>query len=186
VEQGLYLLAGMAEADLRAAIEEPARLASLVVEPGLMDLLVNEVAGPARCAAADVARAGETWQRREGRTLTSRATTPRVGFRGAVAQSAEAVYERIPPQRRTVLRDLLLRLIPPARTASRSAAGVPRRLVVTGPDNEAMIDLLVGARLVTSDDGIVELAHESLRPQLGHGCAAGWMTTWRASGSSIT
>src|SRR5262249_26187342 len=35
VERGLYLLSAMTEEDLRTAIEQPARLASLQVEPGL-------------------------------------------------------------------------------------------------------------------------------------------------------
>ncbi|WP_405066683.1 winged helix-turn-helix domain-containing protein [Kribbella sp. NBC_01510] len=162
VEQGLYLLAAMAEADLHAAIEEPARLASLVVEPGLVDLLVNEVADQPGALPLMSHALAETWQRREGRTLTVAGYNASGGIRGAVAQSAEAVYERIPPQRRTVLRDLLLRLITPGPDGEPVRSRLPRRLVVTGPDNEAMVDLLVAARLVTSDDGIVELAHESL------------------------
>ena len=39
---------------------------------------------------------------------------------------------------------------------------MPRRLVATDPAHEQLIDLLVGARLVTSDDGVVEIAHEAL------------------------
>ena len=39
---------------------------------------------------------------------------------------------------------------------------VPRRLVATDPEHEQLIDLLVASRLVTSDDGVVEIAHEAL------------------------
>ena len=39
---------------------------------------------------------------------------------------------------------------------------MPRRAVATDPEQERLIDLLVAARLVTSDDDTVELAHESL------------------------
>ena len=50
VEQGLYLLAGMSEAQLRRAIEGPAAQAGLRLEPGLVDLLVRETEGsPGRC-----------------------------------------------------------------------------------------------------------------------------------------
>jgi WD40 repeat protein len=39
---------------------------------------------------------------------------------------------------------------------------VPRRIVATDAAHDDVIELLVGARLVTSDDGVVELAHEAL------------------------
>jgi len=162
VEQGLYLLSAMKEDDLRAAIEQPARLASLVVEPGLVDLLVNEVADQPGALPLMSHALGETWQRREGRTLTVAGYNASGGIRGAVAQSAEQVYERIPPEQQPVLRDLLLRLVTPGPEGEPIRSRLPRRLVVTGPDDASMIDLLAGARLVTSDEGVVELAHESL------------------------
>ncbi|MEU4295187.1 BTAD domain-containing putative transcriptional regulator [Kribbella sp. NPDC026596] len=162
VEQGLYLLAGMTETDLRAAIEHPARLASLVVEPGLVDLLVNDVADQPGALPLMSHALAETWQRREGRTLTVAGYHASGGIRGAVAQSAEEIYGRIPAEQRTVLRDLMLRLITPGPEGEPIRSRLPRRLVVTGPENDAMIDLLVGSRLVTSDAGVVELAHESL------------------------
>lgn len=162
VEQGLYLLTGMTETDLRAAIEHPARLASLVVEPGLVDLLVNDVADQPGALPLMSHALAETWQRREGRTLTVAGYNASGGIRGAVAQSAEEIYERIPAGQRPILRDLMLRLITPGPEGEPVRSRLPRRLVVTGPENDAMIDLLVRSRLVTSDAGVVELAHESL------------------------
>jgi len=162
VEHGLYLLAGMAETDLRAAIAQPARLAALVVEPGLVDLLVNEVADQPGALPLMSHALAETWRRRNGRTLTVAGYNASGGIRGAVAQSAEQIYERIPAEQRTVLRDLLVRLVTPGAKGEPVRSRLPRRQVVTGAENDAMIDLLVGARLVTSDDGVIELAHESL------------------------
>ncbi len=162
VDQGFYLLAGMTEAGLRAAIEEPARLASLVVEPGLVDLLVNEVADQPGALPLMSHALAETWRRREGRTLTVAGYRASGGIRGAVAQSAEQVYEQLGPGKRTVLRDLLLRLVTPGPDGEPVRSRLPRRQVVTSAESEAVIDLLVGSRLVTSDDGVVELAHESL------------------------
>ncbi|MGY4771215.1 nSTAND1 domain-containing NTPase [Kribbella sp. CWNU-51] len=162
VEQGLYLLAGMTETDLRAAIEHPARLASLVVEPGLVDLLVNDVADQPGALPLMSHALAETWQRREGRTLTVAGYHASGAIRGAVAQTAEEIYKRIPAGQRPVLRDLMLRLVTPGPEGEPVRSRLSRRLVVTGPENDAMIDLLVGSRLVTSDAGVVELAHESL------------------------
>ena len=46
----------------------------------------------------------------------------------------------------------------PRRRRSR----LPRRLIATDEEREQLCELLVGARLVTSDDGVVELTHEAL------------------------
>ncbi len=162
VADGMYVLAAMTEAGLRAAIEEPARLASLTVEPGLVDLLVSDVADQPGALPLMSHSLAECWQRREGRTLTVAGYRATGGIRGAVAQSAEQVYERVTADQRTVLRDLLLRLVTPGPDGEPVRSRLPRRLVVTGRDNDAMVDLLVASRLVTSDDGMVELAHESL------------------------
>ena len=70
VEPGLHLLSAMSDADLRAAIEGPARQVGLLLEPGLVDLLVREVEGEPGALPLLSHALHETWQRREGRTLT--------------------------------------------------------------------------------------------------------------------
>ncbi|MGW1346670.1 nSTAND1 domain-containing NTPase [Kribbella sp. NPDC002412] len=162
VERGLYLLPGMTQDNLRAAIEEPARLSSLVVEPGLVDLLVNEVADQPGALPLMSHALRETWQRREGRTLTVAGYNASGGIRSAVAQTAEEVHERISPEQRVILHDLLLRLVAPGPEGEPIRSRLPRRLVVTRPEDNQMIDTLVSSRLLTSDAGVVEIAHESL------------------------
>ncbi len=162
VESGLYLLSGMTPSALRSAIEEPARMASLVVEPGLVDLVVTEVADQPGALPLMAHALRETWHRREGRTLTVAGYNASGGIRGAVAQSAEEVHQRASASERAVLRDLLLRLVAPGPEGEPVRSRLPRRLVVTGPEDDTMIDLLVASRLVTSDADVVELAHESL------------------------
>jgi len=39
---------------------------------------------------------------------------------------------------------------------------VPRRLLSAAPEHEQLIDLLVASRLVTSDAGIIAIAHQAL------------------------
>jgi WD40 repeat protein len=104
----------------------------------------------------------ETWQRREGRLLTIAGYHASGGIQGAVAQSAEQVYAQVRPEQQTLLRELLLRLVTPGPDGQPVRSRLPRRTVVTGPESDALIDLLVGSRLVTSDDGVVELGHEAL------------------------
>ena len=64
-ERGLLLLTPLTEDELRAAIEEPARLVGLILEPGLVDVLVRDVAGaPGGLPLLSHALA-ETWEHRE-------------------------------------------------------------------------------------------------------------------------
>ena len=111
VERGLYLLEAMGEAGIRAAIEQPARRAGLLVEPGLADLLVREVEGEPGALPLLSHALAQTWANREGRTMTVAGYRASGGIRGAVARSAEHVYEQAAPHQRVVLRDLLLRLV---------------------------------------------------------------------------
>ena len=93
LEDGLYLLGPMGEPDLRSAIEGPARRAGLRLEPGLVDLLVREVEGEPAALPLLSHVLRETWERREGPTLTVDGYRATGGIRHAVAQSAETLYD---------------------------------------------------------------------------------------------
>ncbi len=162
VERGLYVLAAMTPDELREAIEGPARQAGLIIEPGLVDLLVNEVENEPGALPLLSHALRETWLRREGRTLTVAGYQGSGGIRGAVAQSAEQLYDDLEPGQRKALHDLLLRLVSPGQQGEPVRARVPRRQVVAAPDQDQLVDRLVKTRLVTSDDGVLEIAHEAL------------------------
>ena len=134
IEQGMYLLSAMDEADLRAAIQGPARQAGLLLEPGLVDLLVREVEGAPGALPLLSHALRKTWERREGRTLTVAGYHASGGIRGAIAQSAEELYERVPEDQRPQLRDLLLRLVVVDPEGAPVRSRVPRRLLAAdGP-----------------------------------------------------
>ena len=153
----------MREDDLRAAIIEPARLAGLAVEPALVQILVQEVAGnpgalPMLSHALQRPGSGA-----RARTLTVAGYArfrrhPRSG--GPVGRGG--LLRGVAPEQQPMLRALLLRLVAPGPRGDPVRSRMPRRLVVTDPAHDEMIDLLVGSRLVTSDDGVVEIAHEAL------------------------
>ncbi len=162
VERGLHLLAPMAEADLRSAIEGPAHQGGLLLEAGLVDLLVREVEGEPGALPLLSHALRQTWERREGRTLTVAGYNATGGIRAAVARSAEELYEGLAPEQRDALRDLLLRLVEPSVDGDPVPSPIARRAFLSDPEHDHLVNLLVDARLVTSDDGIVELSHESL------------------------
>ena len=133
VEQGLHLVGALDEVGLRAAVERPARQAGLVIEPGLVDLLVREVRDDPGALPLLSHALLETWQRREGNTLTVDGYRDSGGIRGAVAQSAEQLYGQIDPDQRRQLRDLMLRLVSPGIGGEAVRAQVPRRLIASDP-----------------------------------------------------
>jgi WD40 repeat protein/DNA-binding SARP family transcriptional activator len=162
VERGLFLLGPLQEPELRAVIERPARRAALLLEPGLVDLVVRDVHGEPGALPLLSHALRETWTRREGRTLTVEAYRVTGGIRGAVARSAEAVYGDVGVDQQRRLRDLMLRLVTPTDGGEPVRSKVPRRLLATDAEHDELVERLVGARLVTSDDGVVEIAHEAL------------------------
>ena len=152
----------MTEDELREAIEEPARLVGLVLEPGLVDLLVRDVAGaPGGLPLLSHALA-ETWERRDGTVLTVEGYRATGGIRSAVAQSAERLYDSLTPPDRDVLRTVLQRLVTPTPAGEPVATRVPTRVFAGSPDAPRLLDLLVRSRLVTTAQDTVTIAHESL------------------------
>lgn len=162
VEEGLLLVAGLGEEGLRQAVEAPARQAGLHLEPGLVDLLVREVEGDPGALPLFSHALLETWKRREGNTLTVDGYRATGGIHGAVAQSAERLYAQTDREHRPLLRDLVLRLVSQGPDGEALRTRVPRRLIAADPDHDQMIDALVAARLVTSDEGALEITHEAL------------------------
>ena len=162
LEQGLHLLGAMNDDDLRTAITEPARQAGLLLEPGLVDLLVQEVSGEPGALPLLSHALSQTWERREGRTMTVAGYRDSDGIQGAVAKTAERVFLGLDPREQTAARDLLLRLVVPVSAGEPARSPVPRRIVAPDRSLEDIIEVLVAARLVTSDGETVSLAHESL------------------------
>jgi DNA-binding SARP family transcriptional activator/WD40 repeat protein len=162
VERGLHLLGAMEEAALREVVETPARQAGLIVEPGLVDLLVREVEGEPGALPLLSHALQETWLRREGNTLTVKGYRAAGGIRGAVAQTAEAVYGRVDPGLQHLVRELMLRLVSAGSTGEPSRIRAARSRVIVEPAQERLVDDLVAARLLTSEEGAIEIAHESL------------------------
>jgi hypothetical protein len=144
------------------AIEQPAARAGLLVEPGLVDLLVREVEDEPGALPLLSHALRTTWERREGRTLTVSGYTDGGGIRGAVAQTADAVYERLSESDQSLLRDLVLRLVVQTPSGEPVRARLSRGVIADDAPHEALVEQLVAARLVTSDDAGIELAHDAV------------------------
>jgi WD40 repeat protein/DNA-binding SARP family transcriptional activator len=162
VERGLHLVTPLAGDALRQAIEEPARLAGLRLEHGLVELLVRDCEGEPGGLPMLSHALVETWRRRDGATLTVEGYRASGGIRGAVARSADRLYDGLPAVERSTLRAVLLRLVTPSLDGDPVRCRVPSRNLLGDPQRERVVGLLVRARLVTAEDESFEVAHEAL------------------------
>lgn len=159
LERGLFLLGGLAEEGLREAIERPALQGGLVLEPRLVDVVLGDVEGePAALPMLSHALV-ETWHRREGRTLTIDGYISAGGLRGAITQTAESLYTALDEPHQRELRSLMLRLVSTDDVGETSRVHVLRHRIAVDDD---LVDQLVAARLVTSDNDTLALTHEAL------------------------
>lgn len=165
----------MTHEELRRAIEEPAKRGHWEIEPGLVELLLHDV-------GADAGRAPEpgalpllshallaTWQRRRGRVMTLSGYTASGGVRGAIAETAEAVfYDQLEPEQRNIARQIFLRLT--ELGGDEATADTRRRVkfdeLASSPEDRTLVhevlQTLADARLITTDQDTAEVAHEAL------------------------
>ncbi|MEW2521031.1 nSTAND1 domain-containing NTPase [Actinacidiphila alni] len=162
--QDANLLVGpMGAAELREAVVRPAAAAGLIVEKSLTARIIGEtVQEPGGLPLMSHALL-ETWRRRRGRALTEAMYEAAGGIHGAVATTAEDLYQQLTPQQRETARQILLRLVTPGDGTHDTRRPVARAELETGsPDTAAVLEHLARARLLTVDDGTVDLAHEAL------------------------
>ncbi|MCW2971623.1 MAG: hypothetical protein JWO23_2750 [Solirubrobacterales bacterium] len=155
VADNQVLLGPMREDDLRRAICEPAVLAGLRLEPGLVDLVLRDAAGEPGALPLISHALRETWERRDGRTLTVEAYEASGGVSSAVARTADAVLDATPESDRPLLRNIFLRLTELGDGVEDTRRRVRiQELVPQGTSSDAvktLLDRLADARLVTLD-----------------------------------
>ena len=140
----------------------PAREAALLLEPGMVDVLLQDVRDDPGALPLLSHALRETWERREGRTLTVEGYRASGGIRGAVARSAEGVYDDLLDDDRAKLRGLMLRLLTLSPDGEPLRSAVPRGAIPEDAAHEHLVERLVQARLVTADADVLDLAHETL------------------------
>jgi hypothetical protein len=155
VADNQVLLGPMREDDLRRAICEPALLAGLRLERGLVDLVLRDAAGEPGALPLISHALRETWERRDGRTLTVEAYEASGGVSSAVARTADAVLDATPESDRPLLRNVFLRLtelgdgVEDTRRRVRIEELVPQGTSIDAV--KTLLDRLAEARLVTLD-----------------------------------
>jgi WD40 repeat protein/class 3 adenylate cyclase/tRNA A-37 threonylcarbamoyl transferase component Bud32/energy-coupling factor transporter ATP-binding protein EcfA2 len=166
VADNQILLGAMTDAELQRAVTEPAALAGLRLEPGLVDLVLRDVAGEPGALPLLSHALRATWERRDGRTLTVEGYRESGGVASAVGFTADRLVDSLPAEQRPVVRRLFLRLteLGDGIEDSRRRARIDE-LTQEGVSPDAiqgLLDKLATARLVTLGEDTAEVAHEVL------------------------
>ncbi len=172
--QDRYLVTAMTGRQLRMAITEPAKKAGSGVDDSLVEVLLAEVrAGQPGTSAAGVLpllshALDQAWRSRTGQTLTLADYERTGGIEGAVAASAQRVYDGLTPAQQAAARQVFLRLTATSAEGVDSADRVTRAELTEGKspaearDVEAVLEAFAAERLLTLAAGTVELSHEAL------------------------
>jgi WD40 repeat protein len=165
----------MTTLELRNAIQKPAQRGHWELEQGLVELLLHDVRADAGYAPEPGAlpllshALLATWQRRRGHRLTLSGYTASGGIRGAIAETAEAVFQdQLDPEQRIIARQIFLRLteLGDDTTTTDTRRRVSFDEFTSRPEDREQIHevlmTLADARLITTDQEAAEVAHEAL------------------------
>lgn len=165
----------MNSTELRRAIEEPAVRSGWELEPGLVELLLQDVGAetghmPEPGALPLLSHALlETWKRRQGHKMTVSGYLASGGVRGAIAETADSVFQdELGDQEQAIARNIFLRLTQLGE--DERTADTRRRTTfdefIHDPEDTSIVRIVLGkladARLITTDNDLVEVAHEAL------------------------
>ena len=167
------VLGPMTAEQVRRAITEPARLARLDVEEGLVGLLLHDLA-PADTARTEAAYEPgalpllshallATWEHSRGGTLTVTDYLASGGIRDALTRTAESAYDGLTPSQQRLARRLLLRLVHVTDDAppTRATVGLGE-LQAWGDKTGHVLGRFVAERLITVDADAAQITHDAL------------------------
>jgi hypothetical protein len=159
------VVGAMTAPELRQVIEGPAGRAGLVLEPGLTQTILGDLGNEPGALPLLSHALFATWQHRRERTLTLAGYAGTGGVPKAIAQSAEAVYEDLDPDQRSIAKGVFLRLTALGEGTADTRRRA-RRAELVGDQDASAVELVLArlteARLITLGMDSVEIAHEAL------------------------
>ncbi|MFI5476871.1 helix-turn-helix domain-containing protein [Streptomyces cacaoi] len=167
-------LGPMTTAELRRAITEPAVVAGLRLEPGLVELLLRDLGLTTATDATGTSSAAlpllshalrATWQQRGADSKLSVAGYELTGgVHGGVAATAERAYATLAPEHQGRARHVLLRLVRVGGAEDHTRRRVPRGELLDDADvsTRAVVEAFTTARLLIVDADHLEISHEAL------------------------
>jgi WD40 repeat protein/class 3 adenylate cyclase len=166
VAQQQEYIGPMTAEELRLAIEEPAKRGHWEFEPGLVDLILRDVGDEPGALPLLSHALLETWKRRAGHTLTLKGYADAGGVHGAIAHTAESIYQNLSPEEQAIARDIFLRLTELGEGTEDTRRRVSFEELSSSSEEpehvRAVLNKLAEARLITLGERTVEVAHEAL------------------------
>ncbi|WP_367127375.1 XRE family transcriptional regulator [Saccharothrix sp. HUAS TT1] len=153
------LVGPMSAEQLRRAVVEPAARRGASVENALVARLIADVAGRPGVLPLASHVLVETWRRRRGAVLTLAGYEDAGGVEHALARTAEQVHDGLPEPERQAARQVFQRLVAPGDGTEDTRRRVARAELDA---DDALLDRLAAARLITLDRDTAELTHEAL------------------------
>jgi WD40 repeat protein/class 3 adenylate cyclase len=156
----------MSMEELRRAIEEPAKRGHWAFEPGLVDLILRDVGDEPGALPLLSHALLETWKRRAGHTLTLKGYADAGGVHGAIANTAEGVYQSLSSEEQAIARDIFLRLTELGEGTEDTRRRASFEELMSDPETKdevrRVLNVLADARLITLSEDSAEVAHEAL------------------------
>ncbi len=162
-ERATVLVGPMREDELRRALVEPASAAGLLLEPALVETIMDEAAGQSEPLPHLSQAMVRTWEHRSGQTLTVAGYRLGGGLAGALEAAAEDCYAQLSEPAREAARHVLVRLVVRSGSAWVRRPQLRSHLsAADDPQTEEALRALVSGRLVLVDAERVEITHDSL------------------------
>ncbi|WP_206797863.1 PD40 domain-containing protein [Amycolatopsis sp. MtRt-6] len=166
----------LTEDELRDVVTKPAALVGLTVERALVTKILADASGQPGALPLLSHALLETWRQRRGDVLGVTGYEAAGGVAGAIAQTAETLYDSFDDDQRDTARQTLIRLVAFGEGVEDTRRRIPRAELDL-PGIDSVLDRLAAARLVVLGEDTVEIAHEALIrawPRLQR-----WLTTDR-------
>lgn len=173
ISQFQEFIGAMNRDELVSAIDQPLAMGNWKIQEGLIEVILDDIGYEPGALPLLSHALLETWKRRRGRTLTLSGYNEAGGVRGAIAQTAESVFQStLSSSQQIIARMIFLRMaeVGEGTTDTRRRA-VYSELITRSTDEliiDAVISILAEARLVTistvppESTRVVEVSHEAL------------------------
>ena len=157
---------------LREAIEEPAKLAGLVFEEGVVDSLSRDILGEPSGLPLLQFTLLELWKNRQRNLVTKEAYDRLGGGRKALEKAADKFYIGLFPEDQDRVRYIFIRMVSLGEGLEVTSSRIQRKDLYQSPQDRKTIDpvvnKLIAAKLVrltkgdVPDNDLLEVAHEAL------------------------
>jgi formylglycine-generating enzyme required for sulfatase activity len=163
-------LGAMTQKELREAIIKPAETNGWDFQPGLVDLILQDIGTEPGALPLLSHALLETWKRRQGRTLTLQGYHEAGGVKKAITQTAENVYDNLSKEEQAIARGIFLHLTELGEGTQDTRRRVKMDELGQSKEQDAIakvLKTLTDARLVTAEEDSAEVAHEALIREWG-------------------